>query len=93
MTVKELNIVEALRDVAQKILVPQLEKIQDELREHKEILKQHSEEIKEIRLVQERILTKLDLDHRITRIEAVLEARGDLPPSGGVREKKARYRP
>lgn len=72
------------------------------LESHNKILEQHSKAIEELlnttkrlEIGQVEILTKLDLDHRITRVETLLEKAG-IAPSGNltvpsVREEQKEY--
>ena len=74
------DIVEGLRKAIQDLLVPELKAIQVKLDVHGDAIKGLQQEMKEMRkdindvkLVQHEILSKLDVEKRMTKLETLVE--------------------
>ncbi|MFH0948806.1 MAG: hypothetical protein V1833_07470 [Elusimicrobiota bacterium] len=84
------DIIAGFRQIVKDLLVPELKSIQVELKHHSEILQHHGElfekvfhELENLKIGQtrleegqEKILDKLDLDKRVTKIETIIERAG-----------------
>lgn len=91
------DIVAGFREVIKDLLVPELKAIQVELQLHSKILEKLTKDVEDMKIGQarleegqEKILDKLDLDKRLTRIETIIERAGLSTVL--VREKKEKYK-